>query len=118
MKNLTVKSLYPLALAEGEGVGTAYEYFAKRLALRRWLGKVPASPRLLIAGLPQKYGTSLDFFLLAAELGAQLTVADDRHWALEKAANAVASAQAQGLLSGLTPHFVVAELPSETALPK
>lgn len=33
----SIKSLYALALAEGEGVGTAYEYFAKRLAMSRWL---------------------------------------------------------------------------------
>ena len=33
----SIKTLYPLALAEGEGVGTAYEYFTKRLHLVRWL---------------------------------------------------------------------------------
>ena len=37
LQKRSIKSLYPLALAEGEGVGTAYEYFAKRLILGRWL---------------------------------------------------------------------------------
>ena len=53
--NATVKSLYPLALAEGEGVGTAYEYLAKRLTLSRWLGAAagrPVSTPYLTAGHP------------------------------------------------------------------
>ena len=65
----TIKSLYPLALAEGEGVGTAYEYFAKRLVLSSWLAKLPTVRRLIIAGLPEKYGSSLDFLLIAQEMG-------------------------------------------------
>lgn len=78
LENLSIKSLYAPALAEGEGVGTAYEYFAKRLVLRRWLKKSDAPKRILIAGLPQKYGFSFDFLLLADELGATITVVDDR----------------------------------------
>jgi hypothetical protein len=82
-----LKSLYQislrLALAEGEGVGTAYEYFAKRLALGRWLKQVGRPVRMLVAGLPQKYGSSLDFLLLAEELGAEVTVVDERPSALQ-----------------------------------
>ena len=80
----TIKQLYALALAEGEGVGTAYEYYAKRLVLLPWLakGKRPAS--MLIAGLPEKYGVSLDFMLLGAELECRITVVDDRSFALAK----------------------------------
>ncbi len=74
----TIKSLYPPALAEGEGVGTAYEYYAKRLVLRRWLKKIKPAQRILIAGLPQKYGLSFDFLLLAQEIGATAVVVDDR----------------------------------------
>ena len=80
----SIKDLYPLALAEGEGVGTAYEYFAKRLLLAGWLGELQSAPRILIAGLPQKYGASLDFLLLADELGGQVTIVDDRPEALER----------------------------------
>ncbi len=106
MNQLRIKDLYPLALAEGEGVGTAYEYFAKRLALRRLLGGLKEETRpcsLLIAGLPQKYGSSLDFFLLAHELGAKLTVVDERPEAIAKAQRALAAAQAQGLLTASEP---------------
>jgi hypothetical protein len=85
----SIKDLYPLALAEGEGVGTAYEYFAKRLLLAGWLDEQRPAPRVLIAGLPQKYGASLDFLLLADELGGQVTVVDERPRALQRLRSAV-----------------------------
>lgn len=84
LKNHSIKSLYRLALAEGEGVGTAYEYYAKRLALRRWPALKKPISSILIAGLPERYGSSLDFLLLAAELGATTTVIDDRAEALAR----------------------------------
>jgi hypothetical protein len=103
----SIKSLYPLALAEGEGVGTAYEYFAKRLVLSRWVAKVPCVRRLLIPGLPEKYGSSLDFLLLAQEMGvAELTVVDDRQRALDKIRQSLAAAQAMGELTRVQPHYV------------
>lgn len=102
----SIKSLYPLALAEGEGVGTAYEYFTKRLALSRWLPPHFHPRRLLIAGLPQKYGLSFDFWLLAAEWGATLTVADERPAALQKAQAALHTAQGQGLLPAFQPDYI------------
>lgn len=103
----SIKSLYPLALAEGEGVGTAYEYFAKRLALSRCLPPRFHPRRLLIAGLPQKYGLSFDFWLLAAEWGATLTIADERPAALQKAQAALHTAQEQGLLPAFSPTFTL-----------
>jgi hypothetical protein len=84
----SIRSLYGPALAEGEGVGTAYEYFAKRLLLGRWLGAWRPQ-RILIAGLPEKYGSSLDFLLLAADLAAEVTVVDDRQSALDRLAQAL-----------------------------
>jgi hypothetical protein len=80
----SIKQLYALAMAEGEGVGTAYEYYAKRLVLLPWLtsGDIPGS--LLIAGLPEKYGASLDLILLGHELGCHITVVDDRRSALDR----------------------------------
>lgn len=81
---LSIKDLYPLALAEGEGMGTAYEYYVKRMALSGFLAGRPRPRSILIAGLPQKYGASLDFMLLATELGAAVTVVDDRAAALER----------------------------------
>ena len=84
LAHYTIKDLYALALAEGEGMGTAYEYYAKRLALGRWLKARPRPASILVAGLPEKYGASLDFLLLAGELGAAVTVVDDRPAALER----------------------------------
>src|SRR5260370_7161182 len=105
----SIKSLYRLAFAEGEGIGTAYEYFAKRLVLSKWLDGHARAKRVLIAGLPQKYGSSLDFLLIAQELGAaEIFVADDRPGALEKARQGLAAAQAMGGMSGLKPQFVLA----------
>src|SRR5262245_1728914 len=100
----SVRSLYPLALAEGEGIGTAYEYFAKRLTLTRWLASLPRPRSVLIAGLPEKYGSSLDFFLLANELGvAKAVIIDDRGPALEKLKQSLARTRAVGELAGLHP---------------
>jgi hypothetical protein len=101
----SIKSLYPLALAEGEGVGTAYEYFAKRLVLRPLLRSLTVR-RLLVAGLPEKYGSSLDFLLLAEECGAAVTVADERPEALEKLGRSLAAAQALGHLRRVQPRLV------------
>ncbi len=108
LTNLTIKDLYMPALTEGEGVGTAYEYFAKRLVLARWLRGQPRPQRVLVAGLPEKYGASLDFLLLAHELGATVTAVDDRPAAVERLTTAVAAMQQQGWLDGLafTPGLV------------
>ena len=104
----SIKSLYPLALAEGEGVGTAYEYFAKRLVLTRWLSKLERVSRLLIAGLPEKYGTSLDFFLIAQELNAgEIVVVDERRTHLEKIRGSIVAAQAKGELTRIQPRYVL-----------
>lgn len=105
----TIKELYPLALAEGEGVGTAYEYFAKRLVLTRWLASEKAPRTILIAGLPQKYGSSLDFFLLAKQLGAHLTVVDIDPAPLAKAQRSLRAAQNEGLLRAMRPTFTLLE---------
>jgi len=103
----SINSLYPLALAEGEGLGTAYEYYAKRLVLARWLASLRPPRRLLIAGLPEKYGSSLDFFLLAQDLAVtEVVVIEDRPWALEKCRQSLAAAQAIGELTGIRPQYV------------
>ncbi|HET8925050.1 MAG TPA: class I SAM-dependent methyltransferase [Candidatus Acidoferrum sp.] len=108
LKSRSIKSLYKLALAEGEGVGTAYEYFAKRLILRPWLAGAPQFKRVLLPGLPEKYGSSLDFFLLAQELGAvQLVAIDDRPAVVKKARANLSAAQRIGELTGLTAEFVL-----------
>ena len=109
LKNLSIKSLYVLALAEGEGVGTAYEYFAKRLALAKWLksGRKPA--RVLIAGLPEKYGCSLDFLQLVEELGAEVTIVDERPLHLDKLQASLELAQQEGWLTAVAPQLIAVD---------
>ena len=102
LSDLSIKTLYGLALAEEEGVGTAYEYYAKRLVLARWLENLTPPRQILIAGLPQKYGASLDFIQLAAELEAQVTIVDERPGALEKMETCLAQAKEQGWFPDLT----------------
>jgi hypothetical protein len=62
--------------------------------------------------LPEKYGSSLDFFLLAQDLAVtEVVVIEDRPWALEKCRQSLAAAQAIGQLTRIRPQFVpVAEL--------
>lgn len=106
LKPLSIKSLYALALAEGEGVGTAYEYFAKRLVLAGWLKQVGRPKRVLIAGLPEKYGSSLDFLQLAQELGAAVTIVDERPLSLLKLQSSLAAAQQEGWLTAVSPTLI------------
>lgn len=88
-------------------MGTAYEYFAKRLALARWLACPRPPRRLLIAGLPEKYGSSLDIFQLAQDLSVtEVVVLEDRPWALEKCRRSLAAAQATGRLTQIHPQYV------------
>ncbi|MBK8899842.1 MAG: hypothetical protein IPM53_01540 [Anaerolineaceae bacterium] len=106
LKSLSIKELYVPALAEGEGVGTAYEYFAKRLVLARWLKNLPKPAHILIAGLPEKYGSSLDFLQLAQELGAAVSVVDERPSALAKLRHSLAAAQKEGWLTAVSPQLI------------
>lgn len=105
LHSVSIKSLYHLALAEGEGVGTAYEYYAKRLVLRPWLKNLPPIKRLLVSGLPQKYGSSLDHLFLAEELGAEVVIIDERPEAVEKLQHSLTMAKGAGWLTAVTPQF-------------
>lgn len=76
---------YPYAMAEGEGAGTAYEYYVKARTLKKVLKKIGLPNNLLIAGLPERYGFSLDFILLSQTLGCQkVVVLDERKQRLER----------------------------------
>ena len=94
----SIGELYPYALAEGEGVGTAYEYVAKARFFR---ARLPRGARILVAGLPERYGTSLDFAILAHRASATLLVVDERAEAIERARRAIEVVQADGRLVGL-----------------
>ena len=118
LAHYTIKALYALALAEGEGMGTAYEYYAKRLALGRWLKDRPRPTSILLAGLPEKYGASLDFLLLAGELGATVTVVDDRPAALARLRQALATSETSEVWAALASPsaIILADLPSLATL--
>lgn len=105
LKKISIKSLYTLALSEGEGVGTAYEYFAKRLVLSPWIEKGNLPNSILVAGLPQKYGASMDFLLMASELNAAVTVIDDRQQALDRCQEALEQIKSSKLMSNLEPTY-------------
>jgi hypothetical protein len=99
-----IKALYPYALAEGEGVGTAYEYVAKARFLRPIVERLKRGDRparVLVAGLPEKYGTSLDFAILADRAGADLEIVDERPQAIDRATRAIDAVRAKGLLVSL-----------------
>lgn len=95
-----IKDLYAYALAEGEGVGTAYEYYVKRRVIAHVLAGLGRGARVLVAGLPEKYGTSLDFVLAASEREARTLVVDDCTSAVERACAAFDAAVEAGTLPG------------------
>jgi len=89
--SFSVIALYPLALLEGQGMGTAYEYSAKLKLLERVVAEMLPLQSLFIGGLPEDYGVDLGLALLAARYGCWTVVADDRPWALETFAYALTS---------------------------
>lgn len=61
----TIRQFYPLNLKEGEGVGTSYEYYAKNFLISKIFPRRFKNKKILVFGLPGKYGLSVDFCLLA-----------------------------------------------------
>ena len=94
----SIKSLYAINLIEGEGVGTAYEYYSKLRKLRKFINSIGSPKRILIAGLPEKYGLSMDFFLLGQMLQAETVVIDERSDALERTRSALSTLKTKKLL--------------------
>jgi hypothetical protein len=97
--NRSVYDYYPLALAEGEGAGTAYEYYVKARLLHRLLGKQRPPRRILVGGLPEKYGLSMDFALLAQDWEAEVLFLDERPDRLAQFAETCDALTRQGLLA-------------------
>jgi len=74
----TIRSLYPLALLEEQGMGTAYEYYSKLRVVQTAFDQTITPGSLLVLGLPEKHGYDLDLLLVAHQAGASLTVCEDR----------------------------------------
>lgn len=80
---INIKELYYLALIEKEGLGTAYEYFVKlKLILKKINNK--KIKNVLIYGLPEKYGYSLDFLYIANIMNWNVCVFDDSNKKVNK----------------------------------
>jgi len=77
MKKVNINTLYSLALAEGEGFGTAYEYFVKLKLLSKFV-KGKKIKNVLIYGLPERYSFSMDFVLFGQINNFNITIVDDR----------------------------------------
>ena len=79
----TIRSLYPLALLEEQGMGTAYEYYSKLRVIQVAFERTAAPRSLLVLGLPEKHGYDLDLLLVAQQAGASLAFCEDRPEILE-----------------------------------
>jgi hypothetical protein len=79
---------YELAKLGGEGWGMAYEYRAKWKILERYFGERKIE-KVLIAGLPEKYGLSLDFLMWARKRKVYVLVLDERERVVRKARRVV-----------------------------
>jgi hypothetical protein len=82
-KAFSVTDLYPVALLEGEGMGTAYEYSAKLKLLQRVIGATCPPRDILVGGLPEAYGVDVGLAFLAALYDCRVVVAEDRQPARE-----------------------------------
>lgn len=74
MKPYNIIDFYKVALEEEQGIGTAYEYLAKQALLERIFKQSHYPNSILVAGLPEKYGSSMDFVALADRLGITLYI--------------------------------------------
>ncbi len=60
MSDKALKRLFDLTIASGGGYGTAYEYVVKYNRIKKWTVRNDLKD-ILIPGLPERYGYSLDF---------------------------------------------------------
>jgi len=95
----SIRSLYRVSMAEGEGVGTAYEYFAKAARLRRFMRALGTPRKILVAGLPERYGFSMDFLLMAEAVGADVLAVDERNDRIRDAGMIVSDLSSAGILT-------------------
>ena len=97
MKKININLLYTIALAEKEGIGTAYEYFVKLKLLNKFV-KDKRIKNALIYGLPEKYGFSIDFVLFGQINNFDITVVDYRKERIESFEKIINNLIKRGLL--------------------
>jgi len=98
---LSLKLAYLLATAEGEGLGTAYEYVVKQHFIKKVISQSLSPKSILVAGLPEKYGFSLDFVQLAQHIHAEITMVDEREEKLRDLDQILSRLKGQGLFPKL-----------------
>ena len=95
-ERVPIEELYETAFVEGEGIGTAYEYLVKwRVLLRLFKHQIR---NILVLGLPEKYGASMDFVLLADHQGCCVTILDDRCKSVLKCRDVLREMNERGLI--------------------
>ena len=99
MEYSSIASLYRVAVQEGQGLGTAYEYYVKHRLIRKSFERVGYPKSILIAGLPEKYGYSIDFVMLADRLNVPVVVVDDNANKMDEFARVCSAAKGSGFLS-------------------
>jgi len=82
-----------------EGWGTAYEYYVKYNLIERFLTQKPKN--ILLYGLPEKYGLSLDHIYSAKLYDAEITIVDERNNVLDQLSRVLESDEASDLFRGL-----------------
>lgn len=98
MNKENINLFYAIALQEGEGFGTAYEYLVKSHLINRLFKKIENPKNILIAGLPEKYGFGLDYVLLANLYGCKIDIIDERNEIIENFNNTLKDLAESNLL--------------------
>ena len=86
---------------------------AKLRKLTKFINSIGNPKRILIAGLPEKYGFSMDFFWLGGMLNAETIVIDDRSEALERAGRILSKLKSEQLINETKISFIKTETISE-----
>lgn len=89
-----------LARLSCEGWGTAYEYYVKSALISEKINGITVDS-ILVYGLPEKYGLSLDHIFLGKLLGVPVTVVDERQNVLDRVSEALKSPKSKDLFHGI-----------------
>lgn len=101
-----MKTFYNIALLEGEGLGTAYEYYVKRKFLRKIIQRIGSPRSICVFGLPQNHGLSMDFCLLASDCKADITIMEERENSARKCEEVLSVLKRDNIISGINVRII------------
>lgn len=101
-----MKTFYNIALLEGEGLGTAYEYYVKRRFLKKIIQKIGNPKNICIFGLPQNHGLSMDFCLLASDYKADITIVEERENSVRKCEEVLSVLKGNNIISDVNVRII------------